>query len=592
MKALLKFIFVLSVMVLNISCQQKKVDNLAAFAKAYGYVKYFHPSDEAYNLNWQKFSAYGASEIMKCNTRSELINTLNKLFNPVAPAVKFCLTADTSEYDVRSLVPTDTAGYHLTWWQHHGVSFDLQRPGKNPSSYKSVRVNRTPSDTILFPERPGFGKILVKDIGEGISLYLPLALYCNDSSSYPVADAEEAAWLKKELSSFDYNKNEAAMRFGNVIYVYNVMKHFYPYFDVVKVNWDEEFAKALAKTISDRDAYDHEITLAQFTAALKDGHVNVSYYAQNTRSYSLPITWEWAEGKLVITKSYSDNPDLHAGDVVTGIDGRDPGEYFNTFYTQISAPTRGWRDYKADLMSLAGEKNSEAKLLVNGKTISLSRAKRFLEYASKDKMPKPYKIINNDICYLDMDQITMDTINKIMPLIEKSRAIILDARGYPKDNFWLITHFMSIDDTTSSWMQIPKIIYPDFKDVTWTKHNWMSFMKAQKPYLGDKKIVYITDGSAISYAESCLGYIEGYKLATIIGQPSAGTNGNVNPFTLPGGYYVTWTGMKVLKHNGSQHHNVGVIPDIYVEKTIQGIKEGRDEFLEKAIEVAGSSSKQ
>lgn len=29
-----------------------------------------------------------------------------------------------------------------------------------------------------------------------------------------------------------------------------------------------------------------------------------------------------------------------------------------------------------------------------------------------------------------------------------------------------------------------------------------------------------------------------------------GTNGNVNPFALPGGYTVVFTGMKVIKHEG------------------------------------------
>jgi len=111
-------------------------------------------------------------------------------------------------------------------------------------------------------------------------------------------------------------------------------------------------------------------------------------------------------------------------------------------------------------------------------------------------------------------------------------------------------------------------------------------MKARKPYLGTKKIVYIIDGSAISYAESCLGYIEGYNLATLVGQPTAGTNGNINPFDLPGGYHISWTGMKVLKHNGTQHHGIGILPNVFVTKTIQGIKDGRDEFLDKAIEIA------
>lgn len=99
-------------------------------------------------------------------------------------------------------------------------------------------------------------------------------------------------------------------------------------------------------------------------------------------------------------------------------------------------------------------------------------------------------------------------------------------------------------------------------------------------------IIFLTNGEALSAAESFMGFIEGYKLATIIGQPTAGTNGNYNLFKLKGGYGISFTGMKVLKHDGTQHHGIGIHPDIYIEKTIKGVKEGRDEFLEKAIEIA------
>ncbi len=82
-----------------------------------------------------------------------------------------------------------------------------------------------------------------------------------------------------------------------------------------------------------------------------------------------------------------------------------------------------------------------------------------------------------------------------------------------------------------------------------------------------------------------MSFIEHYKLGEIVGQPTAGANGNVNPFNLPGGFRVTWTGMKVLKHDGSQHHLIGIQPTIPMERTIKGIVEGRDEFLEKALEL-------
>jgi C-terminal processing protease CtpA/Prc len=82
-----------------------------------------------------------------------------------------------------------------------------------------------------------------------------------------------------------------------------------------------------------------------------------------------------------------------------------------------------------------------------------------------------------------------------------------------------------------------------------------------------------------------MGIVEHEKLGEIVGATTAGTNGNVNPFTLPGGYHVMWTGMKVLKHDGSRHHGVGIRPTVPVSRTREGVAAGRDEVLEKGIEV-------
>ncbi|MFH0982829.1 MAG: S41 family peptidase [Planctomycetota bacterium] len=109
-------------------------------------------------------------------------------------------------------------------------------------------------------------------------------------------------------------------------------------------------------------------------------------------------------------------------------------------------------------------------------------------------------------------------------------------------------------------------------------------MAPETPYLQAHK-AFIIDGRAISYAESCLGIIEHYKLGELVGGPTAGTNGNMNPLTLPGGYRVAWTGMKVLKQDGAQHHGVGILPTVPCSRTIQGVAAGRDELLEKAIAV-------
>ncbi|MFO0874049.1 MAG: hypothetical protein U0575_08775 [Phycisphaerales bacterium] len=68
-------------------------------------------------------------------------------------------------------------------------------------------------------------------------------------------------------------------------------------------------------------------------------------------------------------------------------------------------------------------------------------------------------------------------------------------------------------------------------------------------------------------------------------EPAAGTKGNVNPFELAGGYHVSWTGMPVLKHDGSRHHGVGIASTAPIAPTAKGIAGVRNEVLEKAVAV-------
>jgi len=93
------------------------------------------------------------------------------------------------------------------------------------------------------------------------------------------------------------------------------------------------------------------------------------------------------------------------------------------------------------------------------------------------------------------------------------------------------------------------------------------------------RIAFLTNGRAISYAESWMGIVEAYKLGEIVGEATAGTNGNVNPLKLPGGYTIFWTGMKVLEHDGSRHHGVGIRPTVPVSRTIRR-RRGHEEASE------------
>lgn len=48
---------------------------------------------------------------------------------------------------------------------------------------------------------------------------------------------------------------------------------------------------------------------------------------------------------------------------------------------------------------------------------------------------------------------------------------------------------------------------------------------------------------------------------------------------------VSFTGMLALKHDGSRHHGVGIAPTVPIAPTAVGIAAGKDEVLEKAVQV-------
>ena len=50
---------------------------------------------------------------------------------------------------------------------------------------------------------------------------------------------------------------------------------------------------------------------------------------------------------------------------------------------------------------------------------------------------------------------------------------------------------------------------------------------------------------------------------------------------------MVYTGLGVYTASGGQTKRTGIQPDIYVHRTIDGIREGRDELLEAAIDQIG-----
>lgn len=78
--------------------------------------------------------------------------------------------------------------------------------------------------------------------------------------------------------------------------------------------------------------------------------------------------------------------------------------------------------------------------------------------------------------------------------------------------------------------------------------------------------------------------LRGGPNVVVMGQNSIGSNGGITLLPLPDGDTLAYTSVGVYDPNGNTYQCEGLSPDIYVERTIAGVREGRDEFIEAAIQ--------
>jgi hypothetical protein len=112
---------------------------------------------------------------------------------------------------------------------------------------------------------------------------------------------------------------------GSLVVVWNIIQHFFPYFDEVNVDWNKEFTVAVNVLLEEED---FESVLKKLMAKLKDGHIYVNPPAYKNVN-ALPLKWEWIEDKLVITDVCDISADLKAGAFGKKIAGRKAEDYFS-----------------------------------------------------------------------------------------------------------------------------------------------------------------------------------------------------------------------------------------------------------------------
>ena len=79
-------------------------------------------------------------------------------------------------------------------------------------------------------------------------------------------------------------------------------------------------------------------------------------------------------------------------------------------------------------------------------------------------------------------------------------------------------------------------------------------------------------------------YFRATGKVTIIGRNTGGYDGNIQLFLIRPDFGAGYTGTAVFYPDGRQTQRIGIVPDIYVKATFDGVKRGKDEILERVMQ--------
>jgi len=76
-------LIILLVVLFGCQSRTRQIRNIEAFARVYGYVRWFHPSDAAQEISWNKIAILGVQKVKNVRSDEELKDSLLSLFSPL-----------------------------------------------------------------------------------------------------------------------------------------------------------------------------------------------------------------------------------------------------------------------------------------------------------------------------------------------------------------------------------------------------------------------------------------------------------------------------------------------------------------------------
>jgi hypothetical protein len=394
-----------------------EVTRLAALAKVWGFLKYYHPEVARGIIDWDEMLIYFIGKAESANSRGQFNQVLNLLIQN-AGNVNFL-------NDPRP-IPKKSQNDPLFRWMKDQTHFMWYTIFKMERLIESFEISSNRYCSYVFAK----GNL---DFSKEKSY---------DSPTYP----DEGHRLL------------ALFRYWNIIY------YFFPYRYLIGSDWEEILGEFIPKVKNANDARAYHLAIRELTARLNDSHASTSsqVLSEYWGLYYPPFEVLHIEDRTVVTKVYTHLPasagGLRTGDIILKAD-EIPVETLRrdqAIYVQASNEPTKQRNLNS-LIFRGPTAHLRLGVLRDGLELSIDVIRcYYTDYKIPDQTLPVWSILAGDIGYVNMGILEVAQVDEIMAQLMNTRAIIFDIRNYPRGTLYKIATYLNPEKR-----EFVKFTYPD-----------------------------------------------------------------------------------------------------------------------------------
>ena len=528
-----------------------QIDNLAVLGRVWGFVKYYHPAVARGDYNFDAELLRVVPKLLNTKTIAERSMVLSAWLTGLGPVPACTTCREPQPKDVRLVADLDWLTDKSQLSPALSQQLTYLRQNRNQGSHYYVRNAPNVSNPLFLHE---------------------------ETYAQPATP-------------------DAGLRLLSLYRYWNMIEYFFPYRYAIGEDWQKVLPEFIPQFAAARTDEQYRLAALAIIARIHDTHANVYGSDKILAAYKgtlyAPVQVRFVEGQAVVTDYFHETlgpaTGLQKGDVVLAVDGAKVTDLIKARQSLTPAsnePTQ-LRNMARDLLRGNTDK---VTLLVRraGRDfpVTIGRVPAAqLNLALNNGTPDPkapfWKLLPDNVGYLSLGTIKQAELPEAMAKLKNTKGLVIDIRNYPAEFVvFSLTKYLSAKPVPFVRFSEPHPTYPGM----FLRTPVLSVPGTKEASYAGKVVILVNElsQSQSEYTTMALRAVPGAK---VVGSTTAGADGNVSTIMLPGNITTMISGLGVYYPADGETQRVGIVPDVVATPTIAGIREGRDEVLERAMQL-------